>query len=467
MLKSFIFLLGCICLTSLWSCSSTSNKIEALKPEADDAVPLTYNNTASFINLPLSIKLKDIENQTNAHMNGLIYQDNNIEDDNIELKIWKQAPISISNADTKLKTVLPLKIWVKYRMGTKTMGVDLRKTQEFNLNGLLTLISSIKLNNWRLSPTTSLESLKWVESPTMTVFGKKMPITYLINPVLSIFKKDIEKNIDAAIENAMDFKPKVMDALSRVCSPFELSQTYKTWLRIVPTEVYSTNAQLKNDSFLLNMGLKCNMETRIGQKPESKFDPSKIALKAVENIPQQITANIAAVSTYQEASKLMSSNFAGQQFGSGTKKVSVQNVALWHKDGKLVIALDLLGAVNGTIYLNGVPQYNDLTKEIYIDKLDYVLDTKNRLMRTANWLAQGLILRKIEANCRYSIKQNLDQGKQSMQSYLKNYSPMPGVIINGSMQDIQFERIELTNQAMIAFIKVNGTIRIAIDGLRN
>jgi hypothetical protein len=74
------------------SCS-TSNKIAALKPEPDDASPLVYETTASFINLPISVKLKDIENQTNTLMNGLIYEDNNIQDDNIEMKIYKVKPI--------------------------------------------------------------------------------------------------------------------------------------------------------------------------------------------------------------------------------------------------------------------------------------------------------------------------------------------------------------------------------------
>ncbi|HEU4788879.1 MAG TPA: DUF4403 family protein [Flavobacterium sp.] len=471
MLKSLsILIIFLTTLVLITSCSSTSQKIEALKPEPDDAVPLTYTNTPSYINLPVSIKLKDIENQTNTLLNGLIYEDNNIEDDNIEIKVWKQAPITITNdhgkEGEKIKTVLPLKVWAKYRIGTKTMGVDLYKTQEFNLNGIVTLLSSVSLNNWRLSSKTTLKSLDWVESPTMTVFGKNMPVTYLINPAVSLFKSKIEKSIDTAIEDSMDFKPNVMDALSKICTPFEMSETYKSWLRIVPIEAYSTNAKLKNDSFLLNMGMKCNMETSIGKKPESKFEANKITLKAVEKIPEQISANIAAVSTYQEASKLMTTNFVGQEFGSGSKKVKVQNVAVWHKDGKLVIALDLLGSVNGTIYLTGIPQYNDTSKEIYFDKLDYVLDTKSRLMRTANWLAQGIILRKIEESCRYSIKQNLDEAKQSMMTYLKNYSPMPGVFINGKMEDIQFQKIELTNQAMIAFIKVNGNINVAIDGLK-
>jgi len=469
MLK-FSSFLTFILVTFLMVSCSTSNKIAALKPEPDDASPLVYETTASFINLPISVKLKDIENQTNTLMNGLIYEDNNIQDDNIEMKIWKLAPITIAN-DTgstgeKIKTALPLKAWIKYRIGTKTLGVDLYNYKEFNLNGVVTLVSDVSLTNWKLATKTELKSLDWNESPTMVVFGKNVPITYLVTPAIKLFKSKIEKNIDTAIEKSMDFKPNVLAALEKICTPFLMNEAYESWLRITPNEIYSTNAVLKNDTFLMDMGIKCTMTTLIGKKPESKFDASKIILKAVTKIPNQITANIAAVSTFAEASKIMTKNFTGQEFGSGSKKVKVQKVDIWHKNDKMVIALDVLGSVNGTIYLSGFPQYNEKTKEVFFDKLEYVLDTKNKLMRAANWLAQGLVLRKIQESCRYSIVPNLEEGKQSMATYLKNYSPMPGVFVNGKMEDIQFQKIQLTNKAIIAFIKVNGNINVSVDGLK-
>jgi hypothetical protein len=469
MLKFFSILLVILFLVSISGCS-TSQKIATLKPEPDDAIPLVYENVPSFINLPISVKLKDIENQTNVLLNGLIYEDNNIEDDDIEMKVWKLAPITIVNdhgtSGERIQTILPLKAIVKYRIGTKKLGISLYDTREFNLNGVITLLSDVTLTNWKLNTTTELKSLDWNESPTMTVFGKNVPVTYLINPGVKLFKSKIEKKIDAAIEKSMDFKPNVLAALEKICTPFEMSDVYQSWLRIVPIEIYSTNAKLKNDTFMLEMGMKCNMETLIGSKPESKFDATKIILKSVTKIPQDITANIVAVSTYQEASKIITKNFSGQEFGSGSNKIKVQNVAIWQKKGKMIIALDVTGSVNGTIYLAGFPQYNEQTKEVFFDQLDYALDTKNKLMRTANWLTQGLVLRKIQQSCRYSIKPNLEEGKQSMMNYLKNYSPMQGVYVNGKMEDIQFQKIELTNQAIIAFIKVKGTVNVSVNGLK-
>lgn len=457
-------------LSSLLVGCSTSQKINTLKPEPDNATPLVYENNLSFINLPVSVKLKDIENKTNSLLSGLIYDDSDIDDDDIEIKIWKLAPITIRNSNgttgEKIETILPLKAIVKYRIGTKTMGVNLYNTREFNLNGVVTLTSDIALNNWQLKTKTELKSLNWNETPTMTVFGKNVPITYLINPGIKLFKSKIETKIDEVIAKSMDFKPNVLHALEQICVPFKMNDDYESWLRIVPIEIYSTAAKLKEDSFQLQMGMKCTMETLIGQQPISKFDANKIILKPVTKIPNQVNANIVSVSSYHEASKIITKNFIGQEFGSAGKKVKVKNVSIWHKDGKMVIALDLLGSVNGTIYLAGFPKYNDEKKEIYFDKLEYILDTKNKLMRTANWLAQGTVLRKIQENCRYSIQTNLNEGKQAMMTYLKNYNPIPGVFVNGKMEDIEFKKIQLTNNAIIAFIAINGEINIAIDGLK-
>jgi len=461
-----IYLLFILFGLSLLSGCGSNQKIAALKPEPDDALPLVYENTTSFIDLPISIRLKDIENQTNKLLTGLIYEDNNIADDDYEVKIWKLAPITLQNEKGKIKTVLPLKAYVKYRIGTSKLGIALYDTREFNLNGVITLISDVGLTNWKLNTNTELKSFDWNESPSINIMGKAVPITYVINPTIRLFKSKIEKSIDDAIAKSMDFKPNVLDALEKICQPFQMNEAYESWLRVVPVELYTTESKLQKETISFEMGLKCTIETLIGQKPATKFDRNKIVLKPVAKMPQNITANIVAVSTYQDASKIMTKNFAGQEFGSDSKKVKVQNVNIWHKDGKMIIALDLLGSINGTIYLAGFPQYNDQTKEIFFDKLDYAIDTKSKLMRTANWLASGYVLRKIQESCRYSIKPNLDEGKQNVMQYLKNYSPMPGVFVNGSIDDIQFQKIQLTNKAIIAFVKMNGAVSITVDGLK-
>ena len=95
------FLVFTVLVLFLVSCASTS-KINALKPEPEDASPLVYDNKPSFISLPVALKIKDIENQTNKFLTGIIYEDNTFQDDDYTIKISKQAPIVIENENGKM-----------------------------------------------------------------------------------------------------------------------------------------------------------------------------------------------------------------------------------------------------------------------------------------------------------------------------------------------------------------------------
>lgn len=456
------FIVIAIVVFSFASCSS-AKKIEALKPLPSDDSPLVYKTKTSFISLPVEITLKDIEKQLNSNLKGLIYNDSILKDDNSEMKIWKTDNIVLSEENGNVTSKIPLKIWTRIKYGTDFLGLN--DTKEIYMDGVITLKSKAHLTNWKLTTKSTIEKLEWNESPSIVIAGKIVPITYIINPTLSIFKTRIANEIDKAIDATCDFKPHVYDALDKISTPFLTNETYEAWFKLIPIELYATEAKLENSKITMDMGLKCNMQTVVGQEPKKTFDKKSLILKPVTRMPDNISASIAAVSTFKSASTIITKNFKGQEFGSGSRKVIVQKVDIWQKDKKIIIALDLLGSVNGTIYLAGYPSYNNFTKEIFFDQLDYALNTKSVLLKSANWFAQSSILKKIQDNCRYSIKENLDEGKKSMQTYLSNYSPMKGVFVNGTINDFEFEKIELTDKAIIAFIGTSGKMKITIDGM--
>lgn len=460
--KFFIGLISMTLFSTLFGCSST-NKITTSKPEPSDNVTSAYKTTTSFVSMPMEISLSEIENQLNKSLNGLIYEDNILEDDKTEMKIWKTAPIKLIEKDGKIESILPLKIWSKFKYGTEFMGLN--DTREIDLNGTITLLSDVKLSNWKMTTTSIIEDFQWSESPTILVAGKKVPITYIINPTLSIFKSKVAKKIDGAIEKSCDFKPYVLNVLQTMSTPFETSEQYETWFKMNPVEVYVTDAILDKKKVKMDLGLKCTMQTIVGEQPKNSFDKNAISFKPVTKVPDKTSASVAAISTYESASRIITKNFQGKEFASGSRKIVVQKVDLWAKDGKMIIELDMNGSINGSIYLSGIPNYNSITKEIYFDQMDYVLSTKGILTKTANWLLQGMILKKIQESCRYSIKENLEEGKKNLLPYLNNYSPMKGVFVNGTMNDFEFEKVELTNNAIIAFITTTGKMSVKIDGM--
>lgn len=454
---SILFLLNCIV-----SCS-TIKKIEALKPEPSNDLVTVFKNQTSFVSLPIEIHLMDIQKQLNKNLTGLIYEDDVLEDDNTKLKIWKTSDIVLEEINGVLFSKVPLKILATVKYGTDFLGLN--DTRNVYLDGVITLKSKTHLYSWKLTTKSEIYDFEWNESPSVEIAGKRIPITYLINPAISIFKKKIASQIDEAINKTCEFDSYVLDALEKISKPILVNESYETWFKLEPIELYVKQAELKNRKITMEMGLKCIMQTMIGQEPLNNFNKKNIILKPVSSMPDKVSVSLAAVSTYESASGIITKNFKGQIFGTGKRTVIVQKVKLWEKEGKLIIALDLLGSLSGTIYLSGFPKYNSLTNEIYFEELDYVLNTKNVLLKSANWLAQKSILNKIKENCKYSIKENLELGRKNMLFYLNNHSPIKGVYVNGILNDLIFEKVELSKSAIIAFITTTGKVKISIEGM--
>jgi hypothetical protein len=61
--------------------------------------------------MPVEITLKEIQQQLNKNLKGLIYNDSIIKDDNIELKVWKSNEIVLEEKNGFIISKIPLKIW--------------------------------------------------------------------------------------------------------------------------------------------------------------------------------------------------------------------------------------------------------------------------------------------------------------------------------------------------------------------
>ncbi|MFN4197540.1 MAG: DUF4403 family protein, partial [Flavobacterium sp.] len=130
-MKKLLLALGSLI---IFSCTSTQ-KLETMKPEPNAAASIKYISETSFVHLPITLTLKDIEKQINKQLTGLIYNDSILDDDDIKLKVWKKAPIQLSFENGKLLTVLPLRVDATYQYGFDKMGIKLKDSRDFRLNG--------------------------------------------------------------------------------------------------------------------------------------------------------------------------------------------------------------------------------------------------------------------------------------------------------------------------------------------
>ena len=76
-----------------------------------------FSPTTSTLHIPININIPLLEAKINNHFKGLIYEDNNIEDDSLMVKAWKERDFKITYVDNVLNYEIPVKIWIKKRFG--------------------------------------------------------------------------------------------------------------------------------------------------------------------------------------------------------------------------------------------------------------------------------------------------------------------------------------------------------------
>ena len=95
-LQSIFKICGIVLLSICIQNCGTTNKIQAIKPEAVSKSNIAYLTKTSYVGMPVEIKIKDIQKALNQNLVGLIYHDSILADDDIEMKIWKQSNIELS-----------------------------------------------------------------------------------------------------------------------------------------------------------------------------------------------------------------------------------------------------------------------------------------------------------------------------------------------------------------------------------
>jgi hypothetical protein len=125
----------------------------------------------------------------------------------------------------------------------------------------------------------------------------------------------------------------------------------------------------------------------------------------------------------------------------------------------------MLGSLNGDVYLLATPYYDVESRSIKVKDVDFELDSKQKLAKAANWLAHGKICKMIQESMVFPIGEQLDASKKDAQTYLKNYEPVKGVIINGKLDKLETSDIYLIQNAIVAVISINGNLSVKLNGM--
>ena len=421
-----------------------------------------FTKQTSTIRIPVQIDIIELEKSLNDQLSEALYEDDSFSDgDKMKVTAKKDGTIRLNVEDDAISYQVPLDLWIQYDLGLGKVEATGGLTLDFRTGWAIN-------PQWKLQTTTLLEGHQWTQRPRIRMAGVSIPVESIANLVLRRSTAPIGANIDSLVAESFKLDEAVAEAWKQLFDPFEVSPEYQTWLLVNPTDIGMTPAKVQGNVLDATIVVQSEPELRFGSRP---IVPAPRVLPGFKyrnlnpDADRGFQIYLDAALGYEDAERLTKQSIQGERFEQGSRYVVVEDVELFGQGNNLVVNLQLSGSYNGNIYLTGEPVFNPRRNRIEIEDLEYTLDSKNFLLRSAAWLAKGTLKKKLQENMDFLLDYNLQDAQQQMQEQLADYEISTGVRLQGKLDELQLHNAYLTTDGIKVVMAMNGELGVKVNGL--
>ncbi|MGV3589411.1 MAG: DUF4403 family protein [Adhaeribacter sp.] len=458
----------------------TSNK--QLNPQAPTAIvtaPAVLVPKFSTITVPVSFKVSALEEKLNQQITGILYKDDNLEDDNLKVTVVKSGNLAMQANGNKIYLTMPLRVAATGRWRWEACKVcpRLEKTESTTFDLIVKNESQLTLTPDYQVKSTSTSDFEWGSTkPVLTLGPLKIGLARFIEPSLRAQMQTLAGQLDREVQNRIKIKDYVQQAWNQVQQPIPLNKELDAWLTISPQAIKVSPLTASNGDFLLQIGLSSYLQTVTNGKPQVKPNLILPPLVTDNQLENNIQIGLMGEISYSHATKILKQQLVNKQFSfsDGKDQVTVHDVALSGSGDKLVVMLDVTGHtkaglftknIAGKIFLQAVPYLDAETNSVRLRDVDFALDTKDQLLKAASWLAKNRFAQAIEDQVSLPFKDQLDEGHKLLQQNLDNASRLnESIKLTGQITEIVPDAIYLTPTSIKAVINAKGNLSAQIIG---
>ena len=420
----------------------TSCKTVEVEKPVETYLPGRLEPAISVLPLSIEIDVKNLENSLNKELQGLLFEGNKLNNQDLSVKVWKVRNFTFTIKNNIIEYTVPLRLWSRFRWTYEKFG--LRVGDDYEASGSITLQFSTTVDidrDWKLVARTTANGYQWIETPRLNILGVTVPVTPIANYALQESRKLLTTEIDKALANMVELKQYAGLAWNEMQKPVLMNEANQLWL-------------------------KAGIESYMGSKPAPSNLVPLPAFKTTAARPNDFNLNIAADATFAKISELARSQLLNKTFQEGKNSITITDLQLYGRNGKAVFQADVTGSLKGRVYFTGDMVYNAEKMAVEVINPDFDLNTRNALVKSAKWLLHGIIIKKITPYLTYPVKPELDLAMAEANKMLANYRVYDGISLQGKLNSLNVTSLDLVPGAVRLNANITGKVGLKVDDFK-
>ncbi|WP_026461955.1 DUF4403 family protein [Adhaeribacter aquaticus] len=459
---------------------SKSTHLNTQAPTDGVAAAPTFEPKLSTINVPVSFKINTLQEKLNKEFAGVLYKDDNLQDDNVAVTVIKNGAVAVKAEGNKIAFTVPLHIYAKGRWmwAACKMCPTLQKTEDTEFDLVIKSESQLSFSDDYKVKTVTVGDFEWGNTkPVLTVGPLQIGLARFVEPAMRNQMSTLTAKLDKEIQDRIKIKDYIQEAWVQMQQPIPLDKDLDAWLTVTPKDIKVSPLVARNGELHLNIGFTSYLQTITNGKPKIKINKNLPKLITDNRLSNVVQIGLVSEISYDHATKLLKEQVAGQKFTfeDGKDVITVNDIKLSGSGDKVVLMLDVTGKtkagmftknIAGKVFLKAVPYYDVASTSIRVRDLDYDLDTKDQLLKTASWLAKNRFVESIQNQISFPVKSQLEDAHKMLQKTLDESGRVhESVLLKGRITEIVPDAIYLTPTAIRAVVNAKGNLTAQIDKL--
>lgn len=310
------------------------------------------------------------------------------------------------------------------------------------------------LPNYRIKSSSRFTDIKTIDPCEVTFANIN------INSILqSQLKPQLGKFaglIDAEVAK-QDLKPYIKPVWDALQEDIKIDKV--GFLRFQPKEISLGDINMNGSQLSFSVGLKA--------APVIASTPSNAIPTALPNLSAYKKNSGFEVYTdlylnYDSLSEQVYSTIKDQIFEMGGKKIKVTYLKLFPAKEKLGVEVGFAGSNKGIFYLLSVPEFNAKTAQLRLKQVEYDIETKNVLIKSAKWLLDETIRKKMEEQMVFDVSDLMKLTRESIHASLNQKMDF-GVRLQGSLQDLDIKDYSIQPDALVVRSLTKGNLQVFVN----
>lgn len=317
------------------------------------------------------------------------------------------------------------------------------------------LKSDVELtSNYRIKSSTSFTEFTPID-PCRVTFAQ-ININDVLMGQIRPELGNLAKMIDAEIEK-QDLKPYILPVWKALQEDIQIPAT--GYLRYQPQSLSVSEINMNGSVLNFSVGL-----TAI---PTIQSTPWNKPLVALPNLSPYKKGSGFEVYTdlkmnYDSLSKQLFEIMKTESYALGKEKINITSLKLFPAGEKLGVAVGFTGTKKGIFYLLGNPSFDNAKASLALKNVEYDIATKNVLIKTAKWMMDETIRKKLEEQMVFDLSELMTLTKKSIAESL-NQTLDGGVKLKGALKSLEISGWSLQQDALWVRAKTLGDIQVTME----